>query len=66
VRGIDEVVNDPHLHERGMLFNVDHPDMGTIALPSSPIRLGNLPPLQRPTISALGADGDDVIAEWIG
>ena len=66
VRGIDEVVNDPHLHARGMLFNVEHPDMGTIALPSSPIRLGNLSPLQRPTISALGADGDDVIAEWIG
>ena len=33
-----EVVNDPHLHQRGMLQWIDHPELGRIVLQSSPMR----------------------------
>src|SRR3546814_10061782 len=38
VRDLSEVVDDPHMHERGMLEWVDHPEFGRIVLPNSPLR----------------------------
>lgn len=38
VRELKEVMNDPVLHERGMLFEVDHPAYGRITLNNSPLR----------------------------
>src|SRR6185437_7386028 len=38
VRDIEEVMNDPHMHERGMLETVDHYDYGEVVLPNSPLR----------------------------
>jgi CoA:oxalate CoA-transferase len=38
VRDIEEVMNDPHMHERGMLETVDHYDYGPVVLPNSPLR----------------------------
>lgn len=66
VRGIDEVVSDPHLFARGMLAELDDPHLGTIALPSTPIRLGGPPPPPAMELSELGADAEEVLAEWLG
>lgn len=66
VRGIDEVVSDPHLFERGMLKEVDDPHLGKIALPSTPIRLGGPPPEPSTALSDLGADAENVLADWLG
>jgi CoA:oxalate CoA-transferase len=44
VRTAPEVMNDPHMHERGMLERVDHPELGEIVVPTSPLRLHGLPP----------------------
>jgi CoA:oxalate CoA-transferase len=38
VRDIEEVMYDPHMHERGMLETVDHYDYGPVVLPNSPLR----------------------------
>jgi len=38
VRDIEEVMNDPHMHARGMLETVDHYDYGQVVLPNSPLR----------------------------
>ena len=38
VRGLVEVMNDPHMHERHMLHWIDHPDLGRIVVPGSPLR----------------------------
>ncbi len=38
VRDIEEVMNDPHMHGRGMLEVVDHYDYGPVVLPNSPLR----------------------------
>ncbi|MFB6311418.1 MAG: CaiB/BaiF CoA transferase family protein [Salinirussus sp.] len=39
VKELDEVAADPHLRERGMIEELDHPDFGTIPVPGPPIRL---------------------------
>jgi crotonobetainyl-CoA:carnitine CoA-transferase CaiB-like acyl-CoA transferase len=39
VRTAPEVMNDPHMHQRGMLERIDHPELGEIVVPSSPLRL---------------------------
>jgi len=39
VRDVAEVMEDPHMHSRGMLKHFEHPDMGDIVLPQSPINL---------------------------
>ncbi len=38
VRDIEEVMHDPHMHERGMLETVEHYDYGPVVLPNSPLR----------------------------
>lgn len=63
VRDLDEVVNDPHMHERGALQWQDHPDLGRIVVQHSPLRfLGSeLRPLE--PSHALGADADSILAD---
>jgi CoA:oxalate CoA-transferase len=43
VRDLDEVINDAGMHERGMLHWVDHPEVGRVCLPSSPLRFTDAP-----------------------
>ncbi len=62
VRTLVEVVNDPHLHERGSLRWIDHPEYGRIVVPVSPLRFddgeGTVP--YQPS-ARLGADTDDIL-----
>jgi crotonobetainyl-CoA:carnitine CoA-transferase CaiB-like acyl-CoA transferase len=39
VRDVVEVMNDPHMHSRGMLKRMHHPDYGDVVLPQSPLHL---------------------------
>jgi crotonobetainyl-CoA:carnitine CoA-transferase CaiB-like acyl-CoA transferase len=34
VRTVPEVMNDPHMHGRGMLERIDHPELGNIVVPT--------------------------------
>ncbi len=43
VHDLDEVINDAGMHERGMLHWVDHPEVGRMCLPSSPLRVTDAP-----------------------
>jgi crotonobetainyl-CoA:carnitine CoA-transferase CaiB-like acyl-CoA transferase len=43
VRDLDEVINDAGMHERGMLHWVEHPEVGRVCLPSSPLRFSDAP-----------------------
>lgn len=66
VRVVDEVVRDAGQHARGALEWIDHPDLGTIPLPHSPIRWhgSELRPIEvsRP----IGADNERVYGELLG
>lgn len=66
VRGLDEVVNDEHLHERGMLKWMDHPDLGRIALQNSPLRFHDSPLMPIEPSADLGAHNREVFGEWLG
>ncbi|MBI08242.1 MAG: CoA transferase [Rhodospirillaceae bacterium] len=66
VRDLLEVTADAHMHERGMLHYVEHPEMGKVVLPSSPLRFaGSTPPglLLEPDI---GQHTDAILSDWLG
>jgi formyl-CoA transferase len=66
VRELNEVIADPHLHARGWLQEIDHPEFGRITVPSSPLHLEGLaPPPARPS-AKLGADSAAVLRERLG
>ena len=66
VRTLMEVVNDPHLHQRGMLQWIDHPELGRIVVQGSPIRFDGAAPLPHEASRALGADNEGVLSGWLG
>ncbi len=65
VRELAEVVNDPHLRQRGMLREIDHPDMGPLVVPHSPIRVGDFYADLVPS-PTLGQHNDEIYGEWLG
>jgi formyl-CoA transferase len=67
VRTAREVLDDPHLAERGMWVDVDHVRRGKTRVPISPIRLhGSAPAAVERPAPLLGQDTDRVLAELLG
>ena len=66
VRTLMEVVNDPHLHQRGMLQWVEHPEYGRIVVQTSPMRYDGAPPLPHEPSETLGASNADVLSGFLG
>ncbi len=66
VRELGEVILDENMHARGSLQWVEHPELGRVVLPHSPLRFegSELVPLE-PSVK-LGADGDAVYGDWLG
>lgn len=65
VRNAVEVMNDPHMHERGMLERIDHPSLGEIVVPNSPLRLhgsDRVPAIPSPR---LGQHNNEIYGEWL-
>ncbi len=66
VRDAAEVSRDPHLHQRGMLSWLDHPEVGRIAALGSPLRFhGSDQPAPTPS-PRLGADNRAVYGDLLG
>ena len=65
VREIGEVVADPHLRQRGMLAEMDHPEEGPLVMPHSPIRVGDYYAELVPS-PTLGQDNEAVYGDWLG
>ena len=66
VRDLLEVTADVHMHERGMLHDVDHPEMGKVVLPSSPLRFaGGAPPVLQ-LEPDIGEHTDIILSDWLG
>ena len=66
VRSLEEVMRDPHMHVRAMLRNVDHPDLGPIVVPASPIRYDEHAVPALSTSPALGAHNAEIYGGWLG
>jgi formyl-CoA transferase len=66
VRTTAEVVADPHLAERGLWTDIDHPRRGKTRVPNSPIRLhGSAPGRVERAAPLLGQDTDRVLGELL-
>jgi crotonobetainyl-CoA:carnitine CoA-transferase CaiB-like acyl-CoA transferase len=66
VRDLEEVVNDEHMHQRGMLQWIDHPVVGRIAAPHSPIKVHGVEPMELTLNPEIGEHNDSVYGEWMG
>jgi CoA:oxalate CoA-transferase len=66
IRSVAEVVEDPHLHERGALQWVDHPHLGRIVLPGSPLMYHGSDRVELTPSGQLGTDRDDTLRDWLG
>jgi crotonobetainyl-CoA:carnitine CoA-transferase CaiB-like acyl-CoA transferase len=66
VRNAVEVMNDPHMHQRGMLQRIDHPSLGPIIVPNTPLRLHGADPVQPIPSPRLGQHNQEVYGEWLG
>ena len=60
-----EVMNDPHLLQRGMITSVTHPVAGTFNMPGCPVRLADSPVEVR-AAPLLGEHNADVYRELLG
>jgi len=66
VNEIPEVLNDPHLRERGTLQDIIHPTVGKVTVLASPIRLnGDAPTIDSPA-PTLGQHNDLVYGKLLG
>ncbi|MGE0665159.1 MAG: CaiB/BaiF CoA transferase family protein [Sphingomonadales bacterium] len=66
VRDLEEVMVDPHMHARGMLEWIDHPELGRVVLPGSPLRIHGAdrpPTVPSPT---LGQHNEEVYGGMLG
>ncbi len=66
VRIVDEVVRDEVAHQRKSLQWIDHPDLGTVPLPHSPIRWHDSDLLELEPSPRLGEHTDAVYRELLG
>ena len=66
VRDLLEVMNDPHMHGRGMLERIDHPDLGPIVVPTSPLRFHGAEKVATTPSPQVGQDNRDVYGNWLG
>ena len=66
IRNIADIQQDPHLHARGMLRTMTHPELGDIVLPRSPIRLSDFESSDIEFFPEVGRDNDAVFADWLG
>jgi crotonobetainyl-CoA:carnitine CoA-transferase CaiB-like acyl-CoA transferase len=60
IRTIDEVRDDRHLHERGMLHYKNHELLGDVVLPTSPIRFSEYDLTEPEFFPEIGAHNDEV------
>jgi crotonobetainyl-CoA:carnitine CoA-transferase CaiB-like acyl-CoA transferase len=66
VRTAPEVMNDPHMHMRGMLARIDHPELGEIVVPTTPLRLHGIDPAPPGPSPKIGQHNAEIYGGWLG
>jgi CoA:oxalate CoA-transferase len=66
VRDLVEVANDPHMHGRGMLEHIEHPDLGRIVVPSSPLRFHGAERVATVPSPRVGQHNHEIYGGWLG
>ena len=66
VRTLSEVMHDENMHARGSLQWIDHPQMGRVVLPHSPLVFEGAPRRPIEPSLPLGASNDAIFGAWLG
>jgi crotonobetainyl-CoA:carnitine CoA-transferase CaiB-like acyl-CoA transferase len=66
VASIAEVAASDQIAAREMISEIDHPSLGPLRLPSSPIKMSATPPTIRKAPPLAGEDNDRVYGELLG
>lgn len=66
VRDLGEVIEDPNMHARGSLQRIDHPDLGPVVLPHSPMVFEGSARRPIEPSRPLGSDREAVLGSWLG
>jgi CoA:oxalate CoA-transferase len=66
VRTAPEVMADPHMHERGMLEEIEHPELGRITVPTTPLRLHGLGKAPAAPSPKVGQHNAEIYGGWLG
>ena len=66
VRDLIEVLEDPHMHERGMLQRVEHRELGPVVLPHSPLRFLDAEPEEITSSPLAGEHNREIYGGWLG
>jgi len=66
VRDLHEVLANDHMKGRGMLEAIDHPSLGRITVPNSPLRYHGTPQTPAEPSRAIGADNLEIYGQLLG
>jgi formyl-CoA transferase len=66
VRELSEVKVDENMHARGSLQWIDHPDLGRVVLPHSPLVFQGVARREIEPSLPLGARNEEIFGEWLG
>jgi formyl-CoA transferase len=66
VRDLKDVVNDPHMHARGMLEKITHPEYGVMTVSRSPLRFDDSPNIKLKPSQRLGESNKTIFSDWLG
>jgi CoA:oxalate CoA-transferase len=66
VRNVDEVMHDPHMHERGFLDDIEHDEIGPITVPTSALRFHGADRRVTTPSPKLGQHNEEIYGDWLG
>lgn len=66
VRNLSEVMVDKNMHARGSLQWIDHPELGRVVLPHSPLVFEGTERRPIEPSKPLGASNEEVFGKWLG
>lgn len=63
VNTVEDIVNDPHIEAKGMVEEVEHPDLGSFKTPDNPVNFSSLDVSTRQAPPKLGEHTVDILSE---
>ncbi len=66
INGMADLEHDPHVRERGVIVELEHPVNGTIRTAASPLRMSASPVVYRNAPPRVGEHTDQVLEDWLG
>jgi CoA:oxalate CoA-transferase len=66
INNVEEVTQNPHLHERNMILHADVPGYDRLIVPGSPLKIAGSSARPDTRAPALGADTDKVLTSLLG